>query len=53
MNLLVFEKSRAAVNLYRKMGFQSTSIPRLDDQLEEEARIGKHRRIIMSTPLEI
>jgi ribosomal protein S18 acetylase RimI-like enzyme len=51
INLLVFEKNRAAVNLYRKMGFCQISIPELDEQLEEEAQKEKHRRIIMSRPV--
>lgn len=51
INLLVFEKNRAAVNLYRKMGFCQISIPELDEQLEEEAQKEKRRRIIMSRPV--
>ncbi len=50
INLLVFEKNRAAVNLYRKMGFCQISIPGLDEQLEEEVQGGNSRRIIMSRP---
>jgi len=51
INLLVFEKNRVAVNLYRKMGFCQISIPELDEQLEEEAQKEKRRRIIMSRPV--
>jgi ribosomal protein S18 acetylase RimI-like enzyme len=51
INLLVFEHNRAAVNLYRKMGFCQISIPELDEQLEEEAQKEKRRRIIMSRPV--
>lgn len=51
INLLVFEKNRAAANLYRKMGFRRISIPELDGQLEEEVRRGNNQRIIMSRPL--
>ena len=51
MNLLVFERNKAAVNLYRKMGFVQTSIPGIDDQLEKEVELGKSRRIIMTKPL--
>jgi len=51
MNLLVFEQNRAAVKLYRKMGFRPASIPGLNDQLEEEVRRGERRRIIMSRPV--
>jgi signal peptidase I len=52
LNLLVFEKNKAAVNLYHKMGFRQISIPELDKQLEEEAQKEKRRRIIMSRPIE-
>ena len=52
MNLLVFEHNKEAVNLYRKNGFLQTSIPRLDDQLEKEARSGGKRRIIMTRSLQ-
>lgn len=48
LNLLVFEKNKAAVNLYRKMGFGQIFIPELDKQLEEEVHKGQRRRIIMS-----
>jgi len=51
LNLLVFEKNKAAVNLYRKMGFGQISIPELDKQLEEEVHKGQRRRIIMSRPI--
>lgn len=51
LNLLVFEKNKAAINLYCKMGFQQISIPELDKQLEEEAQKEKRRRIIMSRPV--
>ncbi len=51
MNLLVFKQNRAAVNLYRKMGFRPASIPGLNGQLEEEVRRGERRRIIMSRPV--
>jgi RimJ/RimL family protein N-acetyltransferase len=52
INLLVFEKNKAAINLYRKMGFRQISITKLDKQLEEEAQKEKRRRIIMSRPIE-
>jgi signal peptidase len=51
INLLVFEKNKAAINLYRKIGFRQISIPELDKQLEEEAQKEKRRRIIMSRPM--
>jgi len=50
INLLVFEKNRAAVNLYHKMGFRQISIPMLNEQLDEEVQRGNRRRIIMSRP---
>ena len=46
--LLVFEQNKVAVNLYRKIGFQRCSIPKLDAQLEEEAQKTGKRRIIMN-----
>jgi len=51
LNLLVYEKNKAAVNLYHKMGFRKISIPALDKQLEEEAKQSNQRRIIMSKEL--
>jgi ribosomal protein S18 acetylase RimI-like enzyme len=51
INLLVFEKNKAAMNLYHKMGFRQISIPELDKQLEEEAQREQRRRIIMSRPI--
>ncbi len=48
INLWVFEDNKVAINLYHKMGFQQNSIPGLDEQIEEEVRQGKRRRIIMS-----
>jgi signal peptidase I len=52
INLLVFEDNKAAISLYKKMGFQQISISELDKQLEEEVQNGQHRRIIMSGPIE-
>jgi hypothetical protein len=51
INLLVFEHNRAAVNLYRKMGFLQISIPGLNEQLDEKVQRGDRRRIIMSRPV--
>ncbi len=50
-NLMVHKSNSAAINLYRKMGFQQASIPGLDASLEEEAQKGAHQRIIMSLSL--
>jgi len=51
LNLLVFEESRPAVGLYRKLGFRPDSIPRLAESLEEEVRRGGRRRLMMSRPV--
>jgi ribosomal protein S18 acetylase RimI-like enzyme len=52
VNLQVFEQSKAAINLYRKMGFQRISIPELE-KLEQEVQKGKKgERILMSISLE-
>jgi ribosomal protein S18 acetylase RimI-like enzyme len=48
LNLLVFKKNKAAINLYQKMGFRQISIPALDKELEDEATQTKKRRIILS-----
>jgi ribosomal protein S18 acetylase RimI-like enzyme len=52
LNLLVYEKNKAAINLYLKMEFRQISIPEIDKQLEEEAQKEKRRRIIMSRPID-
>jgi len=51
MNLTVLEQNRAAINLYRKMGFQQTSIATQDGPLNEDLPRGDHQRIIMSSTL--
>jgi ribosomal protein S18 acetylase RimI-like enzyme len=51
LNLLVYEKNKAAVNLYHKTGFRQISIPALDKELEEEAKQTNQRRIILSKEL--
>jgi signal peptidase len=51
LNLLVYEKNRAAVTLYHKMGFCQISIPALDKELEEETKQSTQRRIILSKEL--
>ena len=48
VNLTVFENNRAAIELYRKLGFHQASIKELEAILEEDVRQGKARRIIMS-----
>jgi signal peptidase len=51
LNLLVYDKNRAAVNLYHKMGFRQISIPALDEQLQEEAKQTNQQRVILSKEL--
>ena len=51
IHLIVFNHNKAAMTLYRKMGFQPASIPGLERQLEDEVRQGGRRRIIMSRPV--
>ena len=52
VNLQVFEQNKAAIKLYRKMGFQRISIPELE-KLEQEVQEGKRgKQIIMSISLE-
>ena len=48
LHLLVFERNRAAIDLYRKAGFRQSSIPDLDRQLESETQPAGRRRLIMS-----
>ena len=48
IKLLAFERSKPAINLYRKLGFHKISIPVLDKQLEEEAKKVLRRRIILA-----
>lgn len=48
IRLLVFEDAKHAINLYQKLGFRRISMPELDKQLEEEAKKGSRRRIILA-----
>ena len=48
IRLLVFQDAKPANNLYRKLGFRQISIPELDEQLEEEAKMISRRRIILA-----
>lgn len=48
IKLLVFEDARPANRLYQKVGFHQTSIPPLDQQLQEEAKKNSRRRIILA-----
>jgi len=45
--LVVNETNRPAICLYQKLGFQHTTLPGLEEQLKEEARIHGTRRITM------
>jgi len=51
VNLMVSERNKVAVNLYRKMGFRQTSTPALDGQLNERVWQGDRQYIIMSLNL--
>lgn len=51
VRLLASERSKPAINLYRKMGFRQISIPDIDAQLEDEVKSGLRRRIIMEKEL--
>jgi len=69
INLMVWEQNRAAINLYRKIGFRQISGRRvrgeeqerilgrrvrgLDRQLNQDVREAKHQRVIMSLNLSI
>lgn len=52
VHLLVFEDNRAAVELYRKMGFQPSALPVLRRQLDAEAGREGRRRIIMTRTIQ-
>lgn len=47
MNVLVFEKNMPAIKLYTKIGFKPCAIPPLDNELENEVKMGQRRRIIL------
>lgn len=51
VNLMVNDQNERAINLYRKIGFQRISIPKLDSVLEKDAQQGKPRQIPMSIGL--
>jgi ribosomal protein S18 acetylase RimI-like enzyme len=51
ISLMVLEQNRAAINLYRKMGFQQSSIATEDSPLNEDLPKGDYQRIIMSSTL--
>lgn len=47
VKLLVFKDSKAALNLYQKMGFYQVYIPEIDRMLEEEFKSTHRKRIIL------
>lgn len=47
IKLLVFKNNKAAINLYRKMGFQPISNPRIDQELKIQAEKVKRPSIAM------
>jgi len=52
VHLLVSEDNRAAIELYRKMGFQPSALPVLGRQLDAEAGCEGRRRIIMTRTIQ-
>jgi signal peptidase I len=48
IKLLVFEDTKRAIKLYKKLGFRQISIPALDKQLFQEAKKTLRRRIILA-----
>ncbi len=53
VKLLVFRDNKPALNLYQKIGFYQTSIPRIDEQLREEAKKTRRQRIIMKRDIQM
>jgi GNAT superfamily N-acetyltransferase/molybdopterin converting factor small subunit len=52
LHVLVYPRNRAALNLYGNLGFETTIIPGLERQLEEELKTGGKRRMLMSLRLD-
>jgi GNAT superfamily N-acetyltransferase len=52
LHVLVYLHNRAALNLYRNLGFETTTIPGLERQLEEELKTTGKRRMVMSLRLD-
>ncbi len=52
VNLMVAESNKAATSLYRKMGFQENSNPKVDALMEDELKRGKSKRIFMTIQLD-
>jgi ribosomal protein S18 acetylase RimI-like enzyme len=51
LHLLVNPENKAAVNLYRSLGFEPTEIPTLEKILKEEMQATSQRRIAMRLKL--
>lgn len=47
VRLLVFKKSKPAINLYQKWGFRPISMPEIDAQVDKEVKKGLPRRILL------
>lgn len=47
VRLLAFERSKRAINLYRKLGFRKVITPEIDAQLEKEVKKGFPRCILL------
>jgi len=52
LSLLVYPQNRAALNLYRNLGFEPTINPGLEGQLEGELKTTGKRRTVMSLRLD-
>lgn len=47
VKLTVLENAKAAINLYRKLGFHQIFMPELEEQFREEIKKGLHKRIVL------
>lgn len=52
VNLMVAENNEAATSLYRKLGFQENSNPKVGALMEDELKQGKSKRIFMTIQLD-
>jgi len=52
LSLLVYPQNRAALNLYRNLGFEPTINPGLEGQLKGELKTTGKRRTVMSLKLD-
>jgi ribosomal protein S18 acetylase RimI-like enzyme len=51
LSCLVYEDYPAALNLYRKLGFEKIVVPGLEEQLEAERSLQGRRRVLFRKPL--